>query len=545
MIYMKKHLKYMCISLICIFSSIIPIKVNAKGITINKSEITLGIGVEENIEYTLDLGLNGSNIVWESSNKSVATVENGKITTISEGTTIITGSIDGWQSTCEVIVKSITGINLNKSNINLLVGAYDTLIYTVSPQNLTISKVTWKSSDPSVATIENGKIIAKKVGTTIITASSYEYRAQCTVTVVDEIALKGISLNKNSLTIKEKETEKLSITFNPSNATNQKVTWKSSDTDILTVDQSGNITALKPGTATIKVFSNDGGYVATSQVTVEEISKKVTSISIDKKELNLVSGEKSILTVTINPDYAENKNLIWSSSNENIATVENGEITAINPGTTEIKVISVDGDKEAICKVTVTVPPIKGISFVEQTKTIYIDSEIILKPIIEPINSILESPIWKSSNEKVATVENGIVRGLSLGETIITVSNKDNTINGSVNIIVTNKPKEKLNITVEGYNLNFDPDVKNYTLTIDNENTLTINTNVSEDKVIINGNQNLKNGSIITITVVDGETLTYIINIKQKQNYTIYFIAIISVLILINLIRIIIQNKKK
>lgn len=546
---MRKNLKYIFMSLICILATIIPIKVNANGITLNKSEITLGVGIHEKLNYTLGEGLNSSNIMWKSSNTNVATVQNGEVTAISEGSAIITASINGYNSTCKVVVTSnyisVTGISLNKSSLSILVGTSETLTYTISPQNATNKNVTWQSSDNSVVTVQNGKITAKKVGTATITVSSSEYRAQCRVTVVDTVALKSISLNKTSLTIKEKSSEKLSVTFNPSTATNKKVTWRSSNTNIVTVDSSGNVTAIRPGSATITVVSNDGGYVATCKITVEEISKKVTSVSLDKKELNLVAGEKSTLKVTVNPDYAENKNVTWSSSNESIATVQNGEITAIAPGTTEIKVTSVDGNKEAICKVTVTAPPIKGVSFSESGQTVYLGSEITLNPVTDPVNSILENPIWTSSNEEIATVENGVVKGLSLGETTITVSNQDKSITASITVTVINKPKEKLNITIEGYNLNFNPDVTNYNLTIGDESELTINTNVSKEKVTTKGNQNLKNGSIITITVTDEEKVTYIINIKKKQNYTIYFIAVISVLLLLNLIRIIVKSKKK
>lgn len=547
---MKNYLKKIYMSLILILVIIIPIRVNAAGISLNKSSIILGAGSTETLKYIIDEGLSSSDIIWKSSNPSVATVDNGIVTGISEGSTIITASINGVNSTCKVVVSSnyveVSGISLNKSNINILIGATETLTKTITPSNATNQDVTWKSSDTDIATVNSsGKITAKKVGTTIITVTTNNgYKTTCRVTVVDTVKLKGISLNKTTLTIKEKQTETLKITFNPSTATNKKVTWKSSNPSVATVNSSGKVTGVSPGTATITVVSNDGEFKATSKVTVEAISKKVTSISLDKKELTLVAGETATLKHTISPDYAENKNVTWQSSNPSVATVEDGKITTLTAGTTEIKAVSEDGNKEAICKLTVTAPPIKGISFSETEKTIYIGDEITLNPINEPINSVLENAIWTSSNENIATVDKGNVIALTKGEATITVTNTDNTISATIKIIVIEKPKEKLNITIEGYNLNFKPEVKNYNLTIKNEKKLTINTNVAKDKVTIKGNQNLKDGSIITITINDEETATYIINIKEKQNYTIYFIAALSVLLLINLIRII-KNKKK
>lgn len=551
MIYMKKYFKYICVSLFCIFlTTIIPTKVNANSITINKSKITLGVGYSEKIGYTLSEGLSSGDIIWTSSNENVATVINGKVIAISEGWSIITASINGKKSTCRVTVTSnyvsVTSLKLNKSNTTILVGNTEKLAGTISPSNSTNKTITWTSSNPSVATVDSfGTISAKSVGTTTITASISGFKATCKVTVTYSLSLKGISLNKTSLSIKEKNSEQLNVIYNPSNTTNRKITWKSSNTNVATVDSSGRVTALSVGTATITAVSNDGGYVATCKVTVEEISKKVTNVTLDKNELNITAGETAELKATITPDYAENKNVIWKSSDEKIATVENGKVTAKYPGTVEIKVTSEDGGKEAICKVTVTSPPLEGISFGKTKLTVYTGSETDLELITTPKNAVLENPIWKSSDETIATVDGGKLLALSIGTTTITVSNQDNTMSADINIIVIEEPKEPLNITIEGYNLNFDPSTKNYNLAISNESELKITTNKDEKYVVVKGNQNLKNGSIITITITEEEKETYIINIKKKQNYTIYFIAAISVLLLLNLVRILLKNKKK
>lgn len=547
---MKKYFKHILILMFCILTTIIPLEVYASGISLNKSSTTLGVGYAENLKYTLDDGLNSSNIVWKSSNTSVATVSSsGKIIAISEGTAIITASINGSSSTCRVTVTSgytyVSEISLNKTILSLLIGATETLNATISPSNASNKTIAWSSSNTSVATVSSsGKITAKKQGTTTITATSNNGKqATCKVTVIDNIPLKGINLNKDNITIQEKNTESLSVSFNPSNATNKKITWKSSDTSIATVSSSGKVTGIKPGTATITATANDGGFTKTCKVTVEEISKKVTSISLDKKEIKLDAGKEAQLKVTIKPDYAENKNVRWTSSDESIAKVENGKITAISAGNVEIKAISEDGDKEAVCKVTVTAPPLKSISFAETEKTVYVGSSTQLELVKEPTTSALGNVTWTSSNETIATITNGVVNAISIGETTITVTNEKLKLTASALIKVVAKPKEKLKITIEGYDLNFQPDIKNYTLEIKDEDSLKINTNVT--KATINGNQNLKNGSIITITIDDDEKVTYVINIKKKKNYTIYFIAAISVLLLINLIRILLKNKKK
>ena len=546
---MKKILKYINILIICIFVNITSAYAEINGITLKKSESILGVGYTENLKYDIPSGLNSSNIIWRSSNQKVATVNsNGKVTGIATGTTIITASLNGYTSTCTIVVSSnyipVNGISLNKSNLNLTINSSEKLTSNVSPSNASNKDVTWRSSNNSVATVDsNGKITAKKIGTTIITVSSSGYTSTCTVNVVDTIELKGITINKTTLRLKEKNSETLKITFNPSNATNKKITWKSSNSNIATVDNNGTVKAIKPGSATITAVSNDGGYVATSKVTVEALSKKVTGVSLDKKEIQLVAGEEGTLKATINPSYAENKNIKWESSDEKVATVKDGVISAKRKGTTEIKVITEDGEKEAICKVTVTSPPIKSISFKEKEKTIYVGNTETLLTVNEPTNSEIDNPIWTSSDEKVVKVENGKITGLKVGESTITVSNKDKTIQATINIKVIKKPVEKLNITIDGYNLNFDPSIKNYKLKIGSENQLKIN--VNKEKYTVNGNQKLKDGSIITITVNEEEKVTYVINIKKKTNYTIYFIIVISLLLLLNLIRMLVKSKKK
>jgi len=548
---MNKKLKHICIILICVLVSLNPIKVKAYGIILNNSTLTIGPNTSVIIGYTLSDELNSSNIVWTSSNDEIITVIDGVITAVSEeGSATITATINGNSSTCKVTISNdfipVSSINLNKSSLNILEKTTDTLDANISPSNATNKNVIWHSSDPSIATIDsNGKITAKKLGTTIITATaSNGNKTTCRVTVVDTMSLNEIKLEKETITIKEMETEQLNIIFNPSNATNKKVTWKSSNPRIVTVDAKGVITGIKTGTATITAVSNDGGYVAICKVTVEEISKDIINIILDKEKIDMLAGEKTTLNVTIEPDYADNQELIWSSSDENIAVVENGEITAISGGTASIKATSMDGNKEAICIVNVTSPPLKKISFVETEKNIYLGTKTTLNLIKEPATADINNLIWKSSNENILTVENGVINPLSLGETTITVSTKDKKISASIKINVIERPKAKVDITVEGYDLKFNPDTKVYNLTIKNEDKLNIEKNVEKEKVIINGNQKLKNGSIITITITDDEPITYIINIK-KQNYTIYFIGIISVLLIINIIRIIVNKKKK
>ena len=163
-----------------------------------------------------------------------------------------------------------------------------------------------------------------------------------------------VSLNTDSLTLVEGGTATLTATITPNNATNPNVTWSSDNQNVATVNQNGEVTAVSAGDATIKVTTEDGEFEATCSVTVKEAATvPVESVSLDKANLELTEGETAQLTATVLPDNATNKNVTWSTSDASIATVNNGEVTAVSAGTATITVTTVDGGKTDTCTVTV------------------------------------------------------------------------------------------------------------------------------------------------------------------------------------------------
>ena len=168
------------------------------------------------------------------------------------------------------------------------------------------------------------------------------------------IKVTAISLNKTSLAMLEGESESLSATITPAEATNKKLVWSSDKTDIATVDDNGKVTALKAGTATITVTTEDGGKTATCQLTVTAKTIAVESVALNKSELTLVEGETETLSATVLPENATNKKVTWKSDKTEIATVDdNGKVTALKAGTATITVTTEDGEKTATCAVTV------------------------------------------------------------------------------------------------------------------------------------------------------------------------------------------------
>ncbi len=171
------------------------------------------------------------------------------------------------------------------------------------------------------------------------------------------VTVTGISLNKTSLTLEQGNEETLTATISPSDATNQGVTWSSSDATVASVAD-GKVTALAVGTATITATA-DGDNTKTATCTVNVIENThptaVESITLSKTTLSLKVGATETLTYTITPQNATNKNVSWSSSAAAIAGVDNtGKVTANAEGTATITVKTADGNKTATCAVTVT-----------------------------------------------------------------------------------------------------------------------------------------------------------------------------------------------
>jgi hypothetical protein len=178
------------------------------------------------------------------------------------------------------------------------------------------------------------------------------------VTPPDPVAVTGVSLNKNATTIAIGANETLTATITPANADNQAVTWSSNNTAVATVNQTGKVTGVSAGTATITVTTQDGNKTATCTITVPDPSADpvaVTGVSLNKTSTSLTVGATETLTATVAPANATNLAVTWSSNNTAVASVDqNGKVTGVSAGTATITVTTQDGNKTATCTVTVS-----------------------------------------------------------------------------------------------------------------------------------------------------------------------------------------------
>jgi uncharacterized protein YjdB len=148
---------------------------------------------------------------------------------------------------------------------------------TIIPSNATNQTVVWTSSNNAIATVDaTGKVNAIAAGSATVTITTEDggKTAICAVTVsAISIPVTSVSLNKTSLSLTEGGNETLTATVLPSNATNKNVTWSSSNSAIATVDNNGKVTALAAGTAIITATTQDGGFTATCNITVEKVER--------------------------------------------------------------------------------------------------------------------------------------------------------------------------------------------------------------------------------------------------------------------------------
>ena len=343
----------------------------------------------------------------------------------------------------EPVIK-VSSIILNSETLSMTEGDTFKLTATVNPQNATNKMVAWSSSNASIASVEDGMVTAVKEGTATITATSRDggAKASCTVTVSSKaIAVQSITLDQTKVEMTVGESLALAATVKPDDATDKAVTWKTSDANIASVDQSGKVTAIGEGSATITAKAGD--KEATCLVTVSIPVVPVESITLDQTNVEMAVGESLALTATVKPDNATDKTVTWNSSNANIASVDqNGKVTAMGEGSATITAKA--GDKEATCLVTVTIPivPVESITLDQTAVSLEEGQTITLKATVKPDNATNKTVTWNSSDDNVAMVDqSGIVVAIKAGEALITASVEDK----SVTCIITVKDRPLVN----------------------------------------------------------------------------------------------------
>lgn len=292
-----------------------------------------------------------TDISWSSSDTNVALVNDGTVNAISEGECIIMATTDnGKSATCTVYVShkviNPTSIAIPET-MELEVGGTQIINPEILPSNAETT-LTWMSSNPDIACVDDGTIVGIKPGNCIVTVTTDNgHEASCTVTV-KRTEPSEVSVNPAILNLTEGEQYSISVSVYPSDA-EQTVLWSSDDETVAVVSDSGLVTALSQGNCIIAATTSNGKS-ATCAVSVSRQVIKPTSVTIPET-MELEVGGTQIINPEILPSNAETT-LIWWSSEKEVATVENGLVSALSAGRCRITVRT-DNGLEASCEVTV------------------------------------------------------------------------------------------------------------------------------------------------------------------------------------------------
>ncbi|MBP5466618.1 MAG: Ig-like domain-containing protein, partial [Clostridia bacterium] len=400
---------------------------------LDKTAIELELGDETLLKATIT---GGGTISWKSSESSVATVSaDGKVNAVGAGTAeiTVTESEEGKTATCTVtVIIPVSEICLSDSSKQLYEGDVFNLSAEIVPDNATRKTIVWSSSVPAVATVsDNGTVSALSGGSAVIRATAYNgVYAQCDLSVLE---LPVLSVNKNVITVGVDEEETITAYLDGDEVAASELIWASSDDEIATV-AAGKITPVSIGETTITISALEGRLNLRLLV---KVVKRVESVSLNENSLIIVKGEKATLVATVNPADATNKEVRFSSSNEDIATVDgNGEIIAKETGSTIITVVTVDGEKTAQCEVSVY-QPVSDISMSEPVVSVIVGEEHQIIATITPFDATNKNIIWTTDSTCISLSDSGIIKGLSKGQATVTATTEDGgkQISCTVNVI--------------------------------------------------------------------------------------------------------------
>ncbi len=429
------------------------------GVRLNRTELTMYAGNEYDLIATVQpADASNPEVYWYSSNDRIVSVDDGTLYAHKAGNATITvTTVDGgYSARCQVQVTNepthVTGVSISPEYLYLNVNETRTLSATVRPKTASNKNVSWTSSNSRIATVNaNGRVTAISNGTAIITVKTDDggHTADCEVTVNKNIAVKSVSLNTKKLTLRADSSYHLQATINPSNATNKEVTWKSNNSSVASVNNSGKVTAKKFGTATITVTTKDGGHTDTCKITVLNKGTPVTDVSLNYEEAHLQVNDSLKLIPTIKPNHATNQDVSWKSSDTRIATVNaNGKVTAQRRGTAYITVTTDDGGHTATCKVIVSdYIPVTGVTLKNSSVELDVGETCILTATVKPSDATNDNVSWSSSNMNIAEVNShGWVTAKKAGACNITVTTEDGGYPATCQVYV-NKSKDIVDVT--------------------------------------------------------------------------------------------------
>jgi uncharacterized protein YjdB len=381
-------------------------------------------------------------IEWSSTNTSVCTVDsNGLVTALGHGNaTIIARTIDGSElfATTNIYVKQpVEQVVMNTNAITVRKGAEFWLNATCLPESADNKICTWTSSNEEVCKVEqDGKVTAVGSGTCniVVTNDDTGIADYCVVTVTQPVT--GLTLNSDYQLMWVGAKYAIIPNVLPTDADNKKCTFESSDETVATVDEDGIVTALKGGNCVIIVTTDELHLKASVTIDVKEY---VSSVKLSENDKYMNVGSTGKLTVSVGSDTATNKAVVWSSSNNSVVGVVDGNLYAYSVGNAVVTATAADGSGVSDTCVVKVVKPVESISIEPSEVKILVGDYYKLKANVTPADATVQDLRWESSNDAIATVDSdGEVVGVAVGKVKITAYSTDgNEVKGSCSVYVS------------------------------------------------------------------------------------------------------------
>lgn len=439
-------------------------------IVVSKNEMSLEVGDSGSVTVTGVYSDNTSanvtiSTTWSSEDTSIATVYNGAITAKKEGKATITAAYQGQSQTVQVkVTKKVKALSKNVQSLDLRTGDTKEIILTATysdneTNNEAASTAEWSTSDEKVATVVNGKVTGQSAGTAVITA---KVGSQSVTVDVNVEVVKRVDVDKQQVNLLLNKSESVKVTATYPDGTTKDVTdlaeWTSSNEKVADVLK-GEITGYSAGSA--KITAKYGTKSVSVDVDVDLTSK----LSVEKQSIFFrLGGDKNTANIVLTASYPTSSDVnvtdqaTWTSSNEKVATVFKGQITAISAGSTTIKAtysgktveIAVDVDTARYLDIKdVNDKLALSVTGDNKSKTLVANAEYI----DASTENVTSKATWTSSNPDVVYVSNGDLIAYKSGTATITVAYGGKTVKFTVNVDVADKyemDKKKASVAVGG-----------------------------------------------------------------------------------------------
>ncbi|MEG1843907.1 MAG: Ig-like domain-containing protein [Clostridia bacterium] len=371
-------------------------------------------------------------LVWKTSHRAIATVDaDGNIQARKTGTATLTVTATMRGGTQQVVrrfklrvVRPVTQVLLPE-RVNVLAGQSQSVGAVVLPNTATDKRLTWSSADPNIATVNaRGVVTGVAKGKTLLTATSQNLLVGLThVEVLSAVSSITLAMDPSIARIQPGDQVALAATVLPAGA-KQALSWSSSNSSVARVSQDGLVTARAPGSVRIVATATDGSKTRASLKL--SISASATKIKLNKANITLytngatAAAPKSLtLKARISPAAAKKYPLVWTSSDQKIATVTSGTVTAVSDGACVISATTENGKVAQTLVQVQTLPT--SIAFKESLVTLVKGERRDFSPLVT-MDGSARALVWKSSRPSVASVDKaGVLHARKPGSVLITV----------------------------------------------------------------------------------------------------------------------------